>query len=46
LRFFGAAAGLATAFLRFFGAVFFAAATCYSYRNGSDPSPKPVQGEA
>jgi len=25
--------------LRFFGAVFFAAATCYSYRNGSDPSP-------
>jgi hypothetical protein len=30
--------------LRFFGAVFFAAATCYSYRNGSDPSPKPVRG--
>jgi hypothetical protein len=30
--------------LRFFGAVFFAAATCYSYRNGSDPSPKPFQG--
>ena len=35
---------LAAAFLRFFGAVFFAAATCYSYRNGSDPSPKPVRG--
>jgi hypothetical protein len=28
--------------LRFFGAVFFAAATWFSYRNGSDPSPKPV----
>jgi hypothetical protein len=40
-RFFGAAAG-AAAFLRRFGAVFFAAATYFSYRNGSDPSPKPV----
>jgi hypothetical protein len=43
LRFFGAAAG-AAAFLRFFGAAFFAAATYFSYRNGSDPSPKPFQG--
>jgi hypothetical protein len=41
---FFAAAGLAAAFLRFFGAVFFAAATWDSYRNGSDPSPKPVRG--
>jgi len=40
LRFFGAAG--AAAFLRRFGAVFFAAATYFSYRNGSDPSPKPV----
>jgi hypothetical protein len=40
LRFFGAAG--AAAFLRRFGAVFFAAATLISYRNGSDPSPKPV----
>ena len=39
-RFFGAAG--AAAFLRRFGAVFFAAATYFSYRNGSDPSPKPV----
>jgi hypothetical protein len=42
LRFFGAAG--AAAFLRFFGAAFFAAATYFSYRNGSDPSPKPVHG--
>jgi hypothetical protein len=41
-RFFGAAG--AAAFLRFFGAAFFAAATYFSYRNGSDPSPKPVRG--
>jgi hypothetical protein len=41
-RFFGAA--VAAAFLRFFGAAFFAAATYFSYRNGSDPSPKPVHG--
>jgi len=41
-RFFGAAG--AAAFLRFFGAAFFAAATYFSYRNGSDPSPKPVHG--
>jgi hypothetical protein len=43
LRRFGAA-DLAAAFLRFFGAAFFAAATYFSYRNGSDPSPKPVRG--
>ena len=41
-RFLGAAAG-AAAFLRFLGAAFFAAATYFSYRNGSDPSPKPVR---
>ena len=41
-RFFGAAG--AAAFLRFFGAAFFAAATYFSYRNGSDPSPKPFRG--
>jgi preprotein translocase subunit SecG len=40
-RFFGAA-GAAAFLRRFFGAVFFAAATLISYRNGSDPSPKPV----
>jgi hypothetical protein len=29
--------------LRFFGAAFLAAATYFSYRNGSDPSPKPFR---
>ena len=42
-RFFGAA-GAAAFLRRFFGAAFFAAATYFSYRNGSDPSPKPVHG--
>jgi hypothetical protein len=42
-RFFGAA-GAAAFLRRFFGAAFFAAATYFSYRNGSDPSPKPVRG--
>jgi hypothetical protein len=43
-RFFGAAAGAAAFLRRFFGAAFLAAATYFSYRNGSDPSPKPVRG--
>jgi len=34
----------AAAFLRRFGADFLAAATYFSIRNGSDPSPKPVRG--
>ena len=42
-RRFGAAE--AAAFLRRrFGADFLAAATYFSIRNGSDPSPKPVRG--